>query len=112
MTRHNRYTSPFKMEWSLQTYRISTWLACSSEALSTGSSYGAKRGRSGRMTAGLRCHVGRVGTMKRVKWAQGIGVDSIDSCQPLRNETEFERFCRALNETTQEKLFEEVNDGA
>jgi hypothetical protein len=46
---------------------------------------------------GLKCHVGRVGTAQRVRWAQGIGVDSIDSCQPLRNETEWERFCRAVN---------------
>jgi hypothetical protein len=52
-----------------------------------------------------KCHIGRVGTAKRVRWAQEIGADSIDSCQPLRNETEFERFCRAVKEPTQETLF-------
>jgi hypothetical protein len=53
-----------------------------------------------------KCHIGRVGTAQRVKWALEIGVDSIDSCQPLRNEVEFERFCRALQPTTQETLFD------
>jgi hypothetical protein len=54
---------------------------------------------------GMKCHVGRVGTAQRVKWAQEIGADSIDSCQPLRNESEFDRFCRALQLPTQETLF-------
>jgi hypothetical protein len=53
----------------------------------------------------MKCHVGRVGTAKRVKWAQEIGADSIDSCQPLRNEIEFERFCRAVKVPTQATLF-------
>jgi hypothetical protein len=56
---------------------------------------------------GLKCHVGRVGTAQRVRWAQKIEADSIDSCQPLRNETEFERFCRAVNpDSFQGKLFD------
>jgi hypothetical protein len=53
----------------------------------------------------MKCHIGRVGTAKRVRWAQEIGADSIDSCQPLRNKTEFERFCRAVNAPAQETLF-------
>lgn len=45
---------------------------------------------------GLRCHVGRVGTANRVKWAQGIGVDSIDSTQPLWSRGHLEAFAGAL----------------
>jgi len=32
---------------------------------------------------GRPCHVGRVGTVDRVRWAREIGADSIDSCLPL-----------------------------
>lgn len=56
-------------------------------------------------TNGISCHIGRVGTAKRVTWARTIEADSIDSCQPLRNEIEFARFCRALDAPLQGELF-------
>jgi hypothetical protein len=52
----------------------------------------------------MKCHIGRVGTAQRVKWAIEIDADSIDSCQPLRNEIEFDRFRRALKSPPQELL--------
>jgi hypothetical protein len=33
--------------------------------------------------AGIACHVGRVGTGRRIAWARRIGADSVDSCLPL-----------------------------
>jgi hypothetical protein len=44
----------------------------------------------------LRCHVGRVGTPDRVRWAHALGVDSIDSCLPLMFESHRVRFLDAL----------------
>lgn len=32
---------------------------------------------------GLRCHIGRIGTLARLALAQAMGADSVDSCQPL-----------------------------
>lgn len=32
---------------------------------------------------GVPCHVGRIGTPKRIRWAKRVGVDSIDSSQGL-----------------------------
>lgn len=42
-------------------------------------------------------HVGRVGTPRRVRWAQRIGADSIDSCLPLWSEENLARFVGALD---------------
>lgn len=47
--------------------------------------------------AGLRCHVGRVGTPERVRWAKPFA-DSIDSCLPLRCDAHLEAFINALQE--------------
>jgi hypothetical protein len=33
--------------------------------------------------AGKRCHIGRIGTPRRLEWAASLGVDSIDSNWPL-----------------------------
>lgn len=41
---------------------------------------------------GIPCHIGRVGTEKRVKWARRIGADSIDSCLPLFSQENFRSF--------------------
>lgn len=46
---------------------------------------------------GKRCHIGRVGTAKRVRWAKRIGADSIDSCLPLFSSENLARFVRAVN---------------
>jgi len=45
---------------------------------------------------GIKAHVGRVGTERRVAWARRIGADSIDSCLPLWSEENLERFLRGL----------------
>jgi hypothetical protein len=45
---------------------------------------------------GLRCHVGRVGTVPRVDWARTIGADSIDSSLPLWSEGNLQAFVGAL----------------
>jgi len=47
---------------------------------------------------GKRCHVGRVGTAARVRWARAIGADSIDSCLPLRHAEHLDAFVAALAE--------------
>jgi len=53
---------------------------------------------------GKKCHVGRVGTAKRVRWARKIGADSIDSALPLFSLAKWERFKKALRETLQPEL--------
>ena len=53
---------------------------------------------------GRPCHVGRVGTAKRVGWALRIGADSIDSCLPLWSRENLGRFRMAL-EGRQGELF-------
>lgn len=45
---------------------------------------------------GRRCHIGRVGTAKRVRWARCVGADSIDSCLPLWSAQQLQRFVAAL----------------
>lgn len=45
---------------------------------------------------GLPCHIGRVGTPNRVRWARRIGADSIDSCLPLWSEDNLQRFLSAV----------------
>lgn len=46
----------------------------------------------------LPCHIGRVGTAKRVRWAKASGADSIDSCLPLWSEENLIAFLRALGD--------------
>lgn len=45
---------------------------------------------------GLACHVGRVGTYRRTRWAQRIGCDSIDSCLPLWSTENLDAFRAGL----------------
>lgn len=54
--------------------------------------------------AGRPCHIGRVGTPRRVAWARAIGADSIDSCLPLWSSGQLESFLAALR-STQLSLF-------
>jgi hypothetical protein len=56
----------------------------------------------------LPCHIGRVGTPKRVKWAKRIGADSIDSSLPLWSEAQLGRFLIALSPSAQFHLFGEA----
>lgn len=44
----------------------------------------------------MPCHIGRVGTVKRVRWAQRIGADSIDSSLPLWSSAKLDGFVAAL----------------
>ena len=53
---------------------------------------------------GRRCHVGRVGTAKRVAWAKRIGADSIDSSLPLWSRSKMAGFVAAIR-STQTELF-------
>lgn len=45
---------------------------------------------------GVKCHIGRVGTAKRVRWAMRIGADSIDSSLPLWSKENLGVFINAL----------------
>lgn len=60
---------------------------------------------------GKFCHVGRVGIPKRVRWAQRIGADSIDSCQPLWSVGNLTKWLRALHPSIQPELFEVYSKG-
>jgi len=55
-----------------------------------------------------KCHIGRVGTARRVRWARRIGADSIDSALPLFSLAKWERFKRALTQPLHPELFQEV----
>jgi hypothetical protein len=48
---------------------------------------------------GLRCHVGRVGTVPRIAWARDAGADSIDSSLPLWSNKNMRRFMQALRQS-------------
>lgn len=52
-----------------------------------------------------RCHIGRVGTPRRVRWAKRIGADSIDSSLPLFAERNLAPFLEALGVEQQRDLF-------
>jgi hypothetical protein len=57
---------------------------------------------------GLRCHIGRVGVPKRIRWAMRIAADSIDSSLPLWSEGNLDRFLRAMDPPVQRSLFAEA----
>lgn len=57
---------------------------------------------------GLRCHIGRMGTPKRIRWGMRINADSIDSALPLWAETNLQRFLGALEPAAQPELFTEA----
>ena len=45
---------------------------------------------------GMKCHIGRVGTARRVAWARRSRADSIDSCLPLWSHQNMTKFLGAL----------------
>jgi len=53
----------------------------------------------------MRCHIGRVGTFNRTRWARRIGADSIDSALPLWSEENLQRFLAGLTGTPHPELF-------
>lgn len=52
------------------------------------------------------CHIGRVGTVRRVMWARRIGVDSIDSSLPLWSSAKLAGFVQAVQRTTLQLEFD------
>ena len=44
------------------------------------------------------CHIGRVGTPKKVLWAKSIGATSVDSSYPLWSTEHLDQFVEALND--------------
>lgn len=60
---------------------------------------------------GVPCHIGRVGTARRVRWAKRIGASSIDSTVPLWSRENLRAFRRAL-EDRQLDLFEQQDQNA
>jgi len=57
-----------------------------------------------------KCHIGRVGTAKRVRWVRRIKADSIDSSLPLFSKAKLEVFKRALSSPLLPELPLEVVD--
>lgn len=53
---------------------------------------------------GLRCHIGRVGSARRVRWARSICVDSIDSCVPLWSADNLRNWAGALRDPSPQQL--------
>lgn len=47
---------------------------------------------------GLKCHVGRVGTRRRVAWAIASAADSLDSCLPMWSKAQSRLFFDALRQ--------------
>lgn len=54
--------------------------------------------------AGVRCHIGRMGTGPRVRYARLCGADSVDSCTPLWKTADLRIFLRALRGPLQEPI--------
>jgi len=53
----------------------------------------------------VRCHVGRIGTGKRARWAREVGVDSVDSCTPLFSSGNLSRWLNGMTNEFQPGLF-------
>jgi hypothetical protein len=53
---------------------------------------------------GKPCHIGRCGSVRRVRWAMRIGATSIDSALPLWSEENLARFLKALEPAAQMEL--------
>ncbi len=54
---------------------------------------------------GIKCHVGRIGTGGRARWAREVGVDSVDSCTPLFSDGNLSRWLRGLRDEYQANMF-------
>ena len=54
---------------------------------------------------GLKCHIGRVGTAKRVRWAIECGADSIDSSLPIWSQDKLRLFVDMLRLHPDQGLF-------
>jgi len=54
---------------------------------------------------GVPCHIGRIGTRGRARWAREIGADSVDSCTPLFSEGNLNRWLEGMNDEYQANMF-------
>ena len=54
---------------------------------------------------GVPCHLGRIGTARRVRWAVDVGAASIDSCLPLWSGDNLRVFRAALKTQKQKRLW-------
>ena len=54
---------------------------------------------------GAKCHIGRIGTRPRARWAREIGADSVDSCTPLFSESNLTRWLEGLRDEYQASLW-------
>lgn len=68
--------------------------------LATGASWCQAAKERGRLS-----HVGRVGTVARVRWAHAAGADSIDSSLPLWSTEQLRGFVRALHDANAQTSF-------
>ncbi|MFO0610637.1 MAG: hypothetical protein U0324_46170 [Polyangiales bacterium] len=53
---------------------------------------------------GKRCHIGRMGSARRVRWARAIRADSVDSCVPLWSERKLNQWTGALFDPEPQQL--------
>lgn len=54
---------------------------------------------------GIPCHIGRIGTRPRAKWAREIGASSVDSCVPLFSDGNLLRWHEGMTGEYQSSLF-------
>jgi hypothetical protein len=54
---------------------------------------------------GAKCHIGRIGTRGRARWAREIGAHSVDSCTPLFSRDNLSRWLEGLRNEYQGNLF-------
>jgi hypothetical protein len=54
---------------------------------------------------GASCHIGRIGTRRRARWAREIGADSVDSCTPLFSKDNMRRWVEGLTQEYQSNLW-------
>lgn len=54
---------------------------------------------------GIPCHIGRIGTRGRARWAREIGADSVDSCTPLFSAGNLDRWVQGMRDEFQGNLF-------
>ncbi len=52
----------------------------------------------------MRCHIGRVGSSRRIRWARFAGADSIDSSLPLWSAAKLRVFLRGLEQARDVRL--------
>lgn len=53
----------------------------------------------------IPCHIGRIGTRGRARWAREIGASSVDSCTPLFSEGNLSRWLEGMKSEYQSNMF-------